>query len=413
MLLGLYMKRLAKLAICVATVFSLSKAYAIPELLVWDDDRKSSGIAQAIAEFETTYDCKVTVEELPFTSHVDRVRLDGPSGIGPDIFLIPSDKLGAAVVHGLISPIKFMLEDSDKYINSAVSAFVQNGEIYAVPKVVETLVLIYNKSLMKTPLDTLDEYYDYSKKQVASNSGKYGLLAKWDALYYAFTVLSPYGAYVFGKDSDGNLDASDVGLDNEGAIEGIELIKRFYDSGCFPQQILLDEGLEVMDNLFLSGKVAAVVNGPWALDVYSRSKIDVGVAPLPILPNGKPMSSFLGVKGYAISTWARHHDLAEKFLRFINQPQFAKQRFKITKEIPPVKAVMVDPVITENEVANAIAVQASRAVPMPSIPEMAEVWDPYDSAIKSAFNGKISVRDALKAAVENINLRIEAFRSGQ
>ncbi|VFS40993.1 Cyclodextrin-binding protein precursor [Serratia liquefaciens] len=46
-----------------------------------------------------------------------------------------------------------------------------------------------------------------------------------------------------------------------------------------------------------------MINGPWAFQPYEAAGINYGVAPLPTLPDGKPMSSFLGVKGYVVSTW--------------------------------------------------------------------------------------------------------------
>lgn len=73
---------------------------------------------------------------------------------------------------------------------------------------------------------------------------------------------------------------------------------------------------------------------------------------------------------------------------------------------------MADPIITNDDFANAIAVQASRAVPIPSIPEMPEVWGPFDGALDVAISGKDNVEDALKSAVEHIDYQIEAFRSG-
>lgn len=45
-----------------------------------------------------------------------------------------------------------------------------------------------------------------------------------------------------------------------------------------------------------------MINGPWAFQPYEAAGINYGVAPLPTLPDGKPMSSFLGVKGYVVST---------------------------------------------------------------------------------------------------------------
>ncbi|MCI5577797.1 MAG: extracellular solute-binding protein [Succinivibrio sp.] len=406
------MKRIKKLVLGLATILLTSQACATSILHVWDDDGKSKGIAQAVADFEELNDCKVVIHEVPFITQIDKLRLEGPSGMGPDVLMVPSDRAGAAVVQGLISPIKFMQEDQDKYIRSAVSAFYRTGEIYAVPKVVETLVMFYNKEYLKKPYDTLDEYFALSEKMVSQNDGKYGLLAKWDAFYYVFGALQPFGSYVFGTDSDGNLDATEVGLSNEGAIKGVTLVKKFFDTGCFPKDIIGENGIAVIDHLFEDGKAAAVINGPWALEPYSKANLKFGVSPLPILPNGKPMSSFLGVKGYAISTWAKDHDLAEAFLQFINQPKYAKERFVKTQEIPPLKSVMADPLITNDEFANAIAVQASRAVPMPSIPEMSEVWGPIDGALEAIITGKTSVKDGLKAATDHINYQIEAFRSG-
>lgn len=406
------MSRLSKYISLVFLAFLSSKSFAVNELVVWEDEKKAKGITQAVADFEREFNCKVTVKEIPFVSQVEKLRLDGPAGTGPDVFMIPSDRIGSAVVQGLVAPIKFMNEDQDKYIASSVSAFTQNGEIYAVPKVVETLIMVYNKSVLRRPFDTLEEYFDYSKKRLDPENKEYGLLVKLDSLYYVFSMMQPYGAYVFGVDKDGNLDANDVGLANEGAVEAIELAKQFYDNSCIPESILGEDGIYELDNLFCSGKVGAVITGPWALDYYKTADINYGVTPLPILPNGKPMSSFLGVKGYAISTWANDYELAEEFLRFINQPKYVKQRYLDTNEIPPVKAVMIDPIITENDVANAIAVQASRAIPTPSIPEMSEVWTPMDASLRSIYENNKSVKDSLNSAVEHVHYQIEAFRSG-
>lgn len=225
--------KISKVAIAITSLLVCSNVYATTVLKVWEDVQKSHGIAQAVADFEALNDCKVVVEEVPFISQVDRLRLEGPSGDGPDVLMIPADRVGAATVQGLIAPIKFMQEDQDKYIRSAVSAFAQGGEIYAVPKVVETLVLFYNKDILKQPYDTLNEYYDYAMKKKATSDDEYGFIAKWDSFYYAYGVMQPYGAYVFGTDSDGNLDSRDVGLANEGAIKSVELIKKFLKQAVF------------------------------------------------------------------------------------------------------------------------------------------------------------------------------------
>ena len=386
-------------------------AMAATELNVWEDIQKSKGITQAVADFEKQYDVKVNIQEMPYAQTIEKLRLDGPSGIGPDVLVIPSDLLGAAVVQGMIAPMANATGDNiNDYVESALGAFTSNGQIYGYPKVVETLMLFYNKDKIAKPFETMDEYFKFSEEQKAK--GEYGLIAKFDQVYYSFGAMYAYGGYIFNRDDKGNFNPEDVGLATQGSVDAVSYLKTFFEKGLIPTGILGDNGLNAIEPLFTEKKAAAVINGPWALEPYAKAGVNYGVTPLPKMPNGQSMSSLLGVKGYVISTWSTQKELAEKFIQFINQPQYAKIRFEQTAEIPPLKSVMSDPVITKNEAANAIAIQSTRAVPMPSIPEMAQVWTPIDAALQLSVSGKQDVKEALEGAAQQINDSIEAFRAG-
>ena len=400
-------------AVATASLAAIPASYAADcELLVWEDIQKSKGITDAVAAFEQETKCKVSIQEMPYIQQIEKLRLDGPAGIGPDVLLIASDQLGASVVQGLIAPLTATPEQLTDYTESALNAFTSDGQLYGLPKVVETLVMYYNKDLLPTPFDTLDEYKKFSQERHAADAGNYGLIAKFDQIYYAYSVIAPYGGYIFARDEKGNFDVTDVGLSNEGAIEAANYLRTFYEDGTFPAGILGENGLNAIDSLFTEKKAAAVINGPWAYEPYTKTGVNFGVTPLPKLPNGKDMSSLLGVKGYAVSTWSKDPDLAEKFIQFINKPEWAKKRFEITTEIPASKAVMNDPIITDNEFAKAVAIQSTRAEAMPSIPEMSQVWTPIDSALQLVVSGKQDAPSALKGATEQIHNQIEAFRSG-
>lgn len=400
-------------AVATAALAAIPASYAADcELLVWEDIQKSNGITDAVAAFEQETKCKVSIQEMPYVQQIEKLRLDGPAGIGPDVLLIASDQLGASVVQGLIAPLTATPEQLTDYTESALSAFTSDGQLYGLPKVVETLVMYYNKDLLPTPFDTLDEYKKFSQERHAADAGNYGLIAKFDQIYYAYSVIAPYGGYIFARDEKGNFDVTDVGLSNEGAIEAANYLRTFYEDGTFPAGILGENGLNAIDSLFTEKKAAAVINGPWAYEPYTKTGVNFGVTPLPKLPNGKDMSSLLGVKGYAVSTWSKDPDLAEKFIQFINKPEWAKKRFEITTEIPASKAVMNDPIITDNEFAQAVAIQSTRAEAMPSIPEMSQVWTPIDSALQLVVSGKQDAPSALKGATDQIHNQIEAFRSG-
>ncbi len=382
---------------------------AAQQLTVWEDIKKSEGIKTAIADFQKQYNVEVKVQEMPFAQQIEKLRLDGPAGIGPDVLVIPNDQLGSAVVQGLLAPLTVDAAQQAAYTPSAMAAFTQNNVVYGVPKAVETLVLIYNKDLLPSPLKSLDDYRAFSQKQ--RETKQYGLLAKFDQIYYSWGAIAPMGGYIFGKDSKGALNTHDIGLNTPGSVEAVSYLKSFFAQGLLPNGILGDNGLNAIDSLFTEKKAAAVINGPWAFQPYQAAGINYGVAPLPDLPNGKPMSSFLGVKGYVVSTWSKDKALAQQFISFINQPQYVKERYQKTQEIPPVVALMNDPIIKDDEKANAVAVQSARASAMPGVPEMQEVWGPANAALELSVSGKQEPKAALDNAVKQISMQIEAMQA--
>lgn len=397
------------LAALILSAIATVQVYAAQQLNVWEDIKKSSGIKDAVSDFEKQYDVKVNVQEMPYAQQLEKLRLDGPAGIGPDVLVIPNDQLGGAVVQGLLTPLNMAAGATEQYTPASINAFKMDNVLYGVPKAVETLVLIYNKDLIDKPLDSLQAWYDFSKQQRAKD--QYGLLAKFDQIYYSWGAIEPMGGYIFGKNDKGGYNPQDVGLNKPGAVEAVTFLKKFYADNVFPAGIIGDNGLNAIDSLFTEKKAAAVINGPWAFQPYEAAGINYGVAPLPTLPDGKPMSSFLGVKGYVVSTWSKDKALAQKFIEFINQPQYVKTRYVATREIPPLTAMIDDPLIKNDEKASAVAVQAARASAMPGIPEMGEVWGPANAALELSLTGKQDPKAALDGAEKQVQMQIEAMQA--
>lgn len=92
---------------------------------------------------------------MPYAQQLEKLRLDGPAGIGPDVLVIPNDQLGGAVVQGLLSPLSVDQAKQDAFTPASINAFRMDNALYGIPKAVETLVLIYNKDLIDKPLDSL------------------------------------------------------------------------------------------------------------------------------------------------------------------------------------------------------------------------------------------------------------------
>jgi arabinogalactan oligomer/maltooligosaccharide transport system substrate-binding protein len=63
---------------------------------------------------------------------------------------------------------------------------------------------------------------------------KYGLLAKFDQIYYSWGAIGPMGGYIFGKNDKGGFNPQDVGLNKPGAVEAVTFLKKFYAEKVFP-----------------------------------------------------------------------------------------------------------------------------------------------------------------------------------
>lgn len=379
------------------------------DLLIWEDIEKSQGIKEAVEEFEKEHDVKIKIVEKAYAQQNEDLRLDGPAGIGPDIITIPNDQVGTLVTEGLLKEINLSEEEKSIYTESALESQIVDGKLYGFPKATETVVLVYNKDYVdesNLPKD-LEEWYEFSK-EVREETGNYGFLALWDQMYYAYGVMSGYDSYIFNEDSNGNYDVKDIGLDSEGAVEAVEYMSKFYREELFPAGMVGEQAINVLDSLFSEGKAAAVISGPWNFKPFEEAGIDYGVAELPLLANGEHMRSFIGVKSYNISSYSENADLAEEFLKFLTNEENSKKRFEQTREVPPIKSLIDDEAIVEDEGSQAVAQQSVYGEITPSIPEMNEVWEPIDSALEQIATGNDDFQKVLEDAVIFVKEQIEA-----
>ncbi|MFQ3543855.1 extracellular solute-binding protein [Halobacillus rhizosphaerae] len=378
------------------------------KLVIWEDKDKGVALKPAIKSFEEKYGIKVEFKELDMATKMrEQLRLDGPAGTGPDVLTLPHDQIGQLATEGLIEPLDVESSVTDMYTDSSIQAETYDGELYGLPKATETPVFIYNKDLMSEPPETFEDLYNFSKD--FGGKDKYGFLALWDNFYFGNAIMAGYGGYVFNR-QDGKLNPQDLGVNNEGAIEGAQYIQKWYEN-IFPSGIIGENGGSAKDGLFQEGKVASTMDGPWAYQALDDAGIDFGVTPLPKLPNGKYPQTFVGVKGWHLSAQSEHKEWATKLIEWISNEENAKIRFEKTSEIPPIKTLIDDPIIAENERAKAVAVQSQRANPMPNIPEVSEVWEPMAQALQLVATGKSEPEKALNEAAKTIKSQIELSHS--
>ncbi len=399
------MKRFALLVLCLLVLGgTIIPVFASEEgkLLIWADDTRSGIMRELAKEFTTKYQVPVEVQELNFGDIRDQLSVAGPAGKGPDILIGPHDWLGQLIVNGLIEPLDLGKKAKD-FTPVALSAFTWGDELYGVPYAIESIGLVYNKKLVPKAPKTWDELVATGRKISNKAEQRWGFIVPHPDPYHEFPIMSAGGAYVFGNNPDGTLNANDIGLNNKGGVHGMQLLKDLIDDGIMP----LGVDSNAATTLFKEGKVGMLIGGPWVLEDVKKAGINYGIAKIPLIDGGRPRP-FVGVQGFMVSSFSKNKMLAKAFL----------DEYVVTKETmlalfekgarPPV----YNPALKAVKDADAKAYYeiASEGIPMPSIPEMNSVWSAWSNAIELIFNGKLTPQQALDEAVAQIRIAIDQSR---
>ena len=337
---------------------------------------------------------------------LDKLSLDNQSGQAADVMMAPYDRVGSLGTDGQLSEVK--LSDgakTDDKTKSLVTA--ADGKVYGAPAVIESLVLYYNKDLVKEAPKTFADLENLAKDSKYAFAGEDGkttaFLADWTNFYYAYGLLAGNGGYVFGQNGK---DPKDIGLATDGAIAGINYAKSWYEK--WPKGMQDTEGAgNLIQTQFQEGKTAAIIDGPWKAQAFKDAKVNYGVATIPTLPNGKDYAAFGGGKAWIIPSSTKNLEGAQKFVDFLVSTEQQKAFYDKTNEIPANTEARTYAEGKNDELTTAVIKQFKNAQPMPNISQMSAVWDPAKNMLFDAVSGK---KDAKTAANDAVTLIKETIK---
>ena len=337
---------------------------------------------------------------------LDKLSLDNQSGQAPDVMMAPYDRVGSLGTDGQLSEVK--LSDgakTDDKTKSLVTA--ADGKVYGAPAVIESLVMYYNKDLVKEAPKTFADLENLAKDSKYAFAGEDGktsaFLADWTNFYFAYGLLAGNGGYVFGQNGK---DPKDIGLANDGSIAGINYAKSWYEK--WPKGMQDTEGAgNLIQTQFQEGKTAAIIDGPWKAQAFKDAKVNYGVATIPTLPNGKDYAAFGGGKAWIIPSSTKNLEAAQKFVDFLVSTEQQKAFYDKTNEIPANTEARSYAEGKNDELTTAVIKQFKNAQPMPNISQMSAVWDPAKTMLFEAVSGK---KDAKTAANDAVTLIKETIK---
>ncbi len=359
-------------------------------LMVWiNGDKGYNGLQKVGDAFARASGVTVVVQHPEGAT--DKFQAAAGAGKGPDIFCWPHDRLGEWAKGGLIVPVRPSAKIKDEIEDSAWTAFKYQGKTWGYPIAIETIGLIYNKALVKTPPVSFDEIAALDTSLKAQ--GKRALLWDYNKSFFTWPMLAGPGGYIFARDARGELDPKQVGVNDQGSIRGASVLRGLIDNGQMPRGARYAN----MESGFNNGEIAMMISGPWAWDNAKRSKIDFGVAPIPAI-DGKPAKPFVGVLGCMIAAPSKMKDIAREFLEHhVLRPESLRIiNNDVPLGVPANKAFYAELAADAN--IRATMENARRGEPIPNIPDMGRFWSAMDAALEAITNGLQSPEEALNGA---------------
>jgi maltose/maltodextrin transport system substrate-binding protein len=333
--------------------------------------------------------------------------LDGParfqqaaaSGKGPDLYVYAHDRVGewaaAGILHAL-EPPRRLREDIDPL---AWQGFTQRGRVWGWPLAIEAVTLIHNRALVPEPPKSFDELVAIDDR--LARDGRRAILWDYTNTYFTWPLLAAGGTHAFAPRGDGTHDPRRTGVASPGALRGAAWLARLLREGRMP----VGSGYPEMEAAMAQGRVAMMINGPWAWVNLRRVGIDFGLARLPAV-DGAPAAPFVGVKGLMLNRATRVRELA---VEFVEQHLLTPEGLALVDRAEPIgapasrsyAALLARDAVVGPRVA-AILASARDGIVTPGIPEMGRFWSAMKTSLTLISEGRQTPEQALRAAERRI-----------
>ena len=265
----------------------------------WGSASEMAIIKTIVADYEQKNpDIKIEIMHIP-QDYFKKVHLLFASNLAPDILLI--NNLNIPFYSNHLCKLTDLLNKSE-YYSQAIDGMSYDGELYAVPRDVSTLVIYYNKSLfdkygVKYPQKnwTMHDLLSISKKLTGEN--RWGISYEENVFY-----LSPYVNYNGGE-------ILEESKNTEKGIEQYKALPYKFKSAPTPSQT----GSKTLAQMFLEGKIAMHLSGRWLVPKYREcAQFQWDVINF---PHGSVTSD---TSGWAVSKQSKHKAESIKFVKYLS-----------------------------------------------------------------------------------------------
>lgn len=371
-------------------------------LTYWAVNEASAKVAAE--EFEKQYGVPVNVEIVGFDS-ISKLVLEGPAGQGADIVWGPSDQVGIGYDAGVLLEmdpviVKAMNEELQP---AAVNSVKIDDQLWGIPMSMETICLFYNKDLVETPAATMEEILEEAKAQNKPEENLlYFLFTVGGYQFYAF--MTAYGYELFGADGT---DPDSPGFDTPECLEALKFLATMKEGMPVNAEDAQMSEAEFMNQNFIDGKTAYMINGPWALTAFDEAGLDYGVAPLPTVGGNEPVP-FAGIMNNYVSYYTEYPIAAQMFAMFMASKEGGEILYKNDARISTRIDAATLPGVKDDEHIKSFIQQFEHTNATPTVSRMSYFWEVTESTFKLVFDGKLSPEDGQKKLITDFQALVDS-----
>lgn len=370
------------------------------ELTIWTNMEVEADTIQEYAD-QWGEESGYTVEVIHESPDVQQFAQASNSASGPDAVIgIPNDQLADYVNAGLTAETPEDLYNDDDFSDAAIQACYVDGKRVAAPLAVETITLFYNTDKVSEAPKTWEELVE-----IAVDNGGFQFDAA--SVYYDLGFLRACGGYIF-KYEDGAYDVTDIGLDNDGAVQAYEFINDLCNKyGLVSASVTAD----IARSNFQSGQTAFYIGGPWDCEGFDSAGTPYAVTTMPTF-NGNAFVTPVGTQVSFVSNKSDDQEAAWDLIMYLID-NGAMGMYESGDRIPAKISEQENPEIQEDVVSAMFIEQINNGEPMPTVSEMGQLWDIHQNNIKLMFSGDMTPQQTAENITSQLKEAIELMNSGK
>ncbi|MCX4968941.1 extracellular solute-binding protein [Streptomyces sp. NBC_00654] len=376
---------------------------------VGSEDKVFKKLAEGFEKEHPKVDVKYV--NVPFGEAQNKFKNAAQSGGGaPDVIRSEVAWTPEFADLGYLAPLDgtAALKDEGDFLKQAAASTKYNGKTYAVPQVIDSMGVFYNKKIFKEAgvevPTTIADLKTVSEK-IKDKTGKTGLYLRGDDAYW-------FLSFLYGEGGD-LVDASNksVTVDKPESVKAFKVVKDLVESGAAKTDAT--DGWENMQSSFKDGKVAMMINGPWAVaDTLAgnefKDKENLGIAPVPAgsVAQGAPQ----GGHNLAVYAGSKNLDASYAFVEYMTSVQSQARTAGELNLLPTRTSAYAKQEAVDSEIVGFFKPVVETAVERPWIPETGSLFAPLVTEYTKVLTDQTTPEKAASATGDSYRKLLKGWK---